>query len=231
MHENYLQRTAEELGLTKKLHAVQTVEDAVRLTQAAISITARRHASSAETHPTTLLGNAVKRLVETGASFETRDNGVFLCGAAEWHFADALVNPAVNDGRPDYYELTTIYTRQGTPVLVAKGDPHGKPAAIVCGETEGDDRFTLGMMGHIYSGHNFRPRFKGQRPGVIVKPLPDDLIMKVIRPSTWVSFPPEVRKDLVNMPYEMSDAMAKVHKHWSIEKTARAAQSLLDQSS
>ncbi len=231
--ENYLQITARELGSTKELYPIPTVSDAVRLTQLVRRPVTRRHAAEfalPEGTPPTLLCGIVKQLVEVNARFEPPEGETYLCGAAEWHFTNALANPHVEDGRKHPYEQTIIYTHNKRPIIVAKGDPHGKPAAIVCGSIDdGDKRFTLGMMGLLRNRYDLRPSFHSDTAGVVIRSIPDDLRMRIIRPSTWVSFPPDIRRNMINHAGELSGADAEVHRHGSIEKLAQAAARLVDQ--
>ncbi len=230
--ENYMQKTADELGFTKDISNIPTVSDAVRLTPSVRRPNIRKHVVELippENTPPTLLCAVVKHLVTVGARFEAQtSHQTYLCGAAEWHFTDALTNPNVDDGRMHPYEQTVIYTHEGKPVIVAKGDPHGKPAAIVCGNIDGDDRFTLGMMGLLRNQYDLRPKFQSETAGVVTRPVPDSLRMQIIRPSTWISFPPDVRRRMIDLDDGPSALYAHVHKHGSIEQLAQTAAQLVD---
>lgn len=167
--------------------------------------------------PLTTLSRVVRRLVSINASFEPETPGNYLCGTAEWHFFHALDNPDLEDGRKDHYTQSVIYTHNGKPKLITKGEPHGKSATIVCDEIPGDTRFTTGMMGVLYNRYGNKPIFKQPKPGIVVREVNEGMKFNIIRPSTFVAFPPEVRSSLLNDNSEISDFYAEPHRTKSID--------------
>lgn len=220
--ESYFKRTADELGVAQ---APTTVSGMLKLTQSIRELPVRDAAVSPTvvSQPITYLGKLLRRLVKTNAQFEDVAAGAFLCGTAEWNFFEALRNPNRSDGRKGDYSQTTIYVNSGKPILVTKGDPHGKLATIVCDEVPGDDRFVAGVMGILHNAYGFTPDFKKPTPGILVRELNDGLTLNVVRPSTFVAFPLEARLGLLYDSDKMRDVHAEVHQTNTIEDLAKLA--------
>lgn len=229
---DYLKQTADDLGVRMHSDGIATVSDAIRLTQSVRRVISRFRSSSehqAEIRTSTQLGTIVRHLISVGAPLET-DSRLYSCGVAEWHFFDALKNLSLGDGREGDYRQTIIYTHHGSPIIITKGDPHGKHSSIVCGEILGDTRFPIGTIGTLYNAHDLRPKFEKPAPGLVVREIDEGMQFKVIRPSTLTAFPPNVRRGLLNLNSELSGAYAEVHKMRTITSLANSAKKLTEPS-
>lgn len=226
--EKYMQATAEELTVPNPLNICASVKHAVMLTRYVRHPDVRQWAASAFDlfPPETALGHLLQRLIQVDAQFEQHDTGLFLCDMAEWNFFNAVENPELHDGRSDDYSQTTIYTHDKNPILITKGDPHGKRSTIVCGEIPGDNRFILGTMGVLYNRFDNSPDFKKNEPGIIQRDIDEGLKLKVTRPSTLVAFPLEARLKLSNNPSDLDDVYATAHKTKTIDDLAKLAASI-----